>query len=333
MRRKTAWIISAILLAGWLASAKKKNPDEMTQTLALPKDPPQVSAGDSRRLIFQVSPLSSKGLLSQQTRDALKILVRENGNAQAIHARAFVAGSGDIRRVPQIISDFFSEKKTALPAVSVVLTGALPMEGAQVVLELVSQGKKDTSPGGLEFVSAEPEYDTDAAASPQPLLQKGLDRLASKLGTAQPLRVSCFVSGLLGSTGMIADLNSRFPSVPVNLVQTQRLPYRAFAQCEAVAKAAGKGGGMIAFTGTRVAFGAQEKDATLAWQRLDRDLADSGSSPDNVIYSRIYQLQSPVAVAARKLRPAAQPISFVPVEGLAAIDAGFAVDAVAVLNK
>ncbi|MDP9169378.1 MAG: hypothetical protein M3N54_02060, partial [Acidobacteriota bacterium] len=59
--------VAAMLLAASL-NARKKNPDE-TQTLALPKDPPAVAVGETRRLVFQVSPLSGKGLLSQQTRE------------------------------------------------------------------------------------------------------------------------------------------------------------------------------------------------------------------------------------------------------------------------
>src|SRR5438874_391960 len=105
----------------WLAAslpAKKKNPDEVTQTLATPKEPPMVAIGETRRLVFHVSPLSGKGLLSQQTRDALKAILRLNGNLPVVHIRAFVAGSGDVRRVPQIVSEVFTDKKMPLPSVS-----------------------------------------------------------------------------------------------------------------------------------------------------------------------------------------------------------------------
>src|SRR5580693_4220434 len=122
-----------------LFAAKKKNPDDITQTLDLPKDPPMVAVGESRRLIFQISPLSAKGLLSQQTREALKAILKANGGMPVIHIRAFVAGSGDLRRVPQIVSEVFREKKLPLPSVSVVQAGGLPLENAQVVIEAVSQ--------------------------------------------------------------------------------------------------------------------------------------------------------------------------------------------------
>ena len=78
--------------------------------------------------MFHISPLSGKGLLSQQTRDALKAILKANGGAPVIHLRAFVAGSGDLRRVPQIVSEVFTAKKMPLPSVSVVLAGGLPLE-------------------------------------------------------------------------------------------------------------------------------------------------------------------------------------------------------------
>ena len=62
--------IAALCLAATLVAGKKKNPDDETQTLALPKDPPAVAVGETRHLLFTVSPLSGKGLLTQQTRDA-----------------------------------------------------------------------------------------------------------------------------------------------------------------------------------------------------------------------------------------------------------------------
>ena len=62
----------AVLFLTIAFAKKKKNPDDITQTLDLPKDPPMVASGESRHLVFQVSPLSAKGLLSQQTREALK---------------------------------------------------------------------------------------------------------------------------------------------------------------------------------------------------------------------------------------------------------------------
>src|SRR5580658_4410705 len=145
----------AVLSLVVLFAAKKKNPDDTTQTLDLPKDPPMVAVGEPRRLVFHVSPLSAKGLLSQQTREALKAILKANGGAPVVHIRAFVAGSGDLRRVPQIVSEVFTEKKMQLPSVSVVQAGALPVENAQIVIEAVSNVKRDVNPDGLMFVEAQ----------------------------------------------------------------------------------------------------------------------------------------------------------------------------------
>src|SRR5580692_7344500 len=154
MRYRRVAILGVLSLAV-AYGGKKKNPDDDTQTLELPKDPPMVAVGETGRLIFHVSPLSAKGLLSQQTREALKAILKANGGAPVVHIRAFVAGSGDSRRVPQIVSEVFTEKKLPLPSVSVVQAGGLPLENAQVVLEVTSQAKKEVNPDGLMFVEAQ----------------------------------------------------------------------------------------------------------------------------------------------------------------------------------
>src|SRR5437899_10518454 len=113
----TGAVLSCLCVAGLVAAnAKKKTAEEMTQTLAQPKEPPQAVAGETRRLVFHVSPLSGKGPLAQQTRDALRALTRLNGGLPIIHIRAFVAGSGDVRRVPQLVSEVFGDKHGTLPS-------------------------------------------------------------------------------------------------------------------------------------------------------------------------------------------------------------------------
>ncbi|MGA2714566.1 MAG: hypothetical protein ABSG41_15800 [Bryobacteraceae bacterium] len=294
----------AMLLAA-LAFAGKKNPDGVTQTLELPQDPPMVAIGETSRLVFHVSPLSTKGLLSQQTRDALKAILKANGGAQVIHIRAFVAGSGDLRRVPQIVSEVFTAKRMSLPSVSVVLVGRLPLENAQVVIEAVSVGKKEVNPEGLTFIET------------------------SQLAGATPLRVTCFVSSIESANSIAA----RFPSVRVNVVQTQRAPMRAGETCEAV----GRGGNLkaprLAFTGTQVAFGPDEKAAALAFQRLDRELGAAGVQVSDTIETNVYALSERMGELARKIRTTPGPIMIVPSEGVASVDGTFAVDAIAAVRK
>jgi enamine deaminase RidA (YjgF/YER057c/UK114 family) len=324
MRYKPA-IAWFVLLAATLIAGKKKNPDDITQTLELPKDPPAVAVAETRRLVFHVSPLSGKGLLTQQTRDALHGLLKANGGTPVVHIRAFVAGSGDIRRVPQIVSEVFTEKKLPLPSVSVVLAGGLPLDNAQVVLESISVAKHEVNGGGLAFVAGEPERDADPGAATRPLL----DRALAKLDVQEPLLVTCFVSAMT-DPGAIAG---RFPSAAIDLVQTQRAPYAALAQCEAVTRGSQVTAARLAFTGTQVAFGAQQKDATLAFQRLDRELSGVGADVSGIVMTNVYPLSRQIAEMVRKLRPAAAPMAFIPFEGLASIDAGFAVDSVAAVVR
>jgi enamine deaminase RidA (YjgF/YER057c/UK114 family) len=305
----------AVLFLAVVWAAKKKNPDDLTQTLDLPKDPPMVAIGETRRLVFHVSPLSTRGLLSQQTRDALKAILKANGGAPVIHIRAFVAGSGDLRRVPQIVSEVFTEKKMQLPSVSVVQAGSLPLENAQIVIEAVSQAKREVNPDGLMFVESQPAVS----------LEKALDQLASRLGRAAPLRVTCFVSAMTSPGAIIA----RFPSAALDLVQTQRTPAHSEASCEAVAGGGRINAAKLAFTGTQVAFGADQKAARLAFQRIDRDLGEAGVDPSDIVATNIYPLSVPMGDLARKVRTTAGTMTVIPFEGIASVDGSFAIDAVA----
>jgi enamine deaminase RidA (YjgF/YER057c/UK114 family) len=328
----------ALLCVGGLFAAKKKKTEDVTQTLALPKEPPQVAVGETRRLVFHVSPLSGKGPLAQQTRDALRALLRLNGGLPVIHIRAFVAGSGDVRRVPQLVSEVFGDKRGSLPSVSVVRAGGLPAENAQVVLESISVAKRDLSSSGLDFIATEPVTAPDPLSSAKPLLLKALDQLAAKLNGQSALAVSCFVSNLSDAPELTSAVIARFPGAAANIVQTQRGPGQALAICEAVARGNKTTAEKLAFSGTRVAFGSEEKDAALSFQRLDRDLSSAGASAANLVLTHIYPLSASTGIMSRKLllatRPGnTSPITVIPFEGLAAIDAGFALDAIAAVSQ
>ena len=70
-------LLCAALAASLLAQKpKKKKPDEepRPQALEVIPEPPEAVIAEPGRLSFQVSPLSDKGLLSQQVHDALKAL-------------------------------------------------------------------------------------------------------------------------------------------------------------------------------------------------------------------------------------------------------------------
>jgi hypothetical protein len=233
----------------------KKEKEPVTQALPVLPDPPAAVAADTTRLVFHVSPLSAKGLLSQQVRDALKALERDNHGAQIVKLRAFVAGTGDIRRVQQIVSEMFSEKKQPLPVVTTIQVGALPMEGAQVVIESAGLDKKPVNPGGLVFL---------------PPME--IDRLPRDI-----LLATCFMNSL-----------DRLPSVPaaaaVNFVQATRIGGDGPGVCAAVARGAG-GWSKVVFSGLQLAFRDQPADVQLAMDRLKKAVEPLGGRMDGAVVS------------------------------------------------
>jgi enamine deaminase RidA (YjgF/YER057c/UK114 family) len=92
----------------------------------------------------------------------------------------------------------------------------------------------------------------------------------------------------------------------------------------------------VVLSGTQVSFGYKENDARLAFQRLARSLEQGGTSLRKVVFAHYYPLSPGIASQVHKIRaeflPADKPpaSTMVTVEGLPAIDAGFAVDVVAV---
>src|SRR4051794_7609001 len=244
-----AFACGLVLTARSAAQKKKK---EITQTLQLPKDLPATTIGETRRLTFHVTPLSAKGLLSAQIRDALKALARDTGGNTVLRIRAFVAGSGDLRRVRDLVSETFTDRKQPLPALSLVQSGGLPLEGAQVVLEAVAAGRKDVNPGGLVFVPAPIATSENPLDPVAPLAAKSLADLSATLkaagsGSADVLRVTCFLSSLDNLAATRKLVEAEYPHAALNFVQTQRAPGRAVGACEAVARRNGGGAEPIRF--------------------------------------------------------------------------------------
>ena len=348
---------------GLLAFPQKK--DE-TQTLQLPRDLPTAVEGDPRNFTFHVTPLSAKGLLTRQVRDALSALVHQATGDTILKIRAFVAGSGDARRVRDLVSEFSTDYKQALPVLSLVQAGGLPLEGAQVVLEGIAVGKKEVSRYGLALVSAQSAWSESPLDAVEPLAAKSLGALreAVKAAGSDPAdvtRVTCFLSSLDGLDATRKLVAGDFPGAAANFVQTERAPARALAACEAVARLrrevgaplavlnpeglpreAGQsqvalvGASKVVLSGSQVSFGFAEADARLAFERLEKSLEQAGASTRGVAFAEYYALSAGIAEQVRKVRgeffDAARPPagSLEPVEGLPAMDAGFAIDVVAV---
>ena len=341
-------LIPCLALAVGLIAApsdKKKKHDQepVTQALQLPPDLPAVTVADADRLVFEVTPLRGQGLLSQQLREALKTLLRQD--RPLVKLRAFVAGTGDTRRVQAVVSEVATEKRLSLPALTAVQVGQLPRDGAQVVLEAVAVEKKGANPNGLVMVPAE----SDSVNQPlQPVLlhlRRVLDRLRTSLASAgagpdEALRITCYPTSLDEIDQFRIAVAAAFPKAVFDFVQPQRATLDSGVSCEAVARLVApqpSGAGRLVFTGAQLAFGGTPADARLAFERLGKTLAQAGTSYNQVVHLCVYSLsRSTAEMAVRAGReffdPARPPaLTVLLVEGLPSLDASFAVDAEAVL--
>jgi enamine deaminase RidA (YjgF/YER057c/UK114 family) len=345
---------------------RNKDEEEITQTLEVPQDPPMTVVAETSRLVFDVSPLSAKGLLSQQVRDALKTLMGRSKRARFVKLRALVAGSGDMRRVRDIVSEVFTDRRQPLPALSVVQVGGLPLEGAQVVIESVAVARREQHPHGVGWFSGQQVAGENPLDPVLPLAQKAVANLSSAVRASgaeskDVLRVTCFLSSLAGVNDVRSLVQREFPAAVANHVQVQRAPSRAVAECEAVTRNQAKPSESVVFlnpeglpksanysqvvlvaaprvvlSGTQMAFRFQESDARLAFERLAKALEDGNTSPKDVVFASAYPLSPSIAELIRKVRfeffdKSRPPAStMLPFEGLPSMDASFAIDVVAV---
>jgi enamine deaminase RidA (YjgF/YER057c/UK114 family) len=284
--------------------------------------------------------------LSQQTRDGLRALDGSARGATIVKIRAFVAGTGDLRRVQAIVSETFTDRRQPLPALSVVQVGALPLEGAQVVMEAISVDRKSMTPNGIAFIAAQPSTASDAAGPLKALLS------SSSLPSGDVRRVTCFLNSLEYTEQVRSQVSAAFPEASANYVQLRRDSGGDFVACEAVAAlpesqsnatdGAGArpqlvrlGPGKVVLSGTQLAFGRGEGDLRLAFGRLDKALESAGADLKLVVFARIYALSRSAEDSVSKLRgdyfdKAAQPATTSLIfEGLPALEASVGLDVVA----
>lgn len=301
---------------------KDKKTELPNQALEQLPQLPLVLPADGTKLSFLGAPLSNHGLLSQQTRDALKWMIAQSRGAQFVRIRAFIAGSGDLRRVPQLVSEVFAERHLSLPVVVALQIGALPLEGAQVQLEATLRQGRPVNPGGVRFAAFEAES-SEAALSK--LKQAG-----------ELLRATCFVPSVEG----------RAPVDGVVWIQAQRLSAQTTTWCEGVIRNAGSAGTAqtLIFTGAQLAFSFSEEDARLAYERLEKTLKSANSTLKNAVFLSFYPLSAQLAELARRtgasflggaLNASHEPagIRKIVFEGLPSMDAAFAVEAVATVSN
>ncbi len=361
----------AVLLAtACLLPAQKKNKkkEEITQVLEIPPDPPAAVTVETARLEFLVSPLSGKGLLSAQVREAIKSLRNHARGGQIVKLRAFVAGTGDLRRVQAIVSDEFTDKKLPLPALSTILVGLLPGEGTQVIMEGVIVSKKAVNPQGLAFLSGMGGISKEQPDQVLPMLDRAITDLskATKIAGSDKsdvLRVTCLLSSLTQIGEVRTRLAIAFPNAAATAVQAQRAHGTSLAECEAVVRLQKAPADAVVFlnpadmapspnfsklvltkspqlilTGTQTAFNSQESDIRLAFERMAKVLNTQKSGMKKVLFSHLYPLSNRLLETARKIRfdffdstrpPASTALVF---EGLPSMDAMLAFELVAVPN-
>lgn len=343
---------------------KKKEPLEITQTLEAIPEPPSAVTAETARLAYYVSPLSDKGLLSQQTRDALKAIRSAARGSQIVKLRAFVAGTGDLRRIGSIVGETLGEAHQPIPAVSVILVGALPLPGAQVQLEATALDKKTVNPNGVGFFSGQLVRAT--AEQPRPLIEVAQESMANleKALTAggasaeNVLRTTCLVSVL--EPEVAALVARKFPRAASTVVQLERATGPSLVECEAVARldqapaqpveflnpeglpkspnytqVTRVRGGKLVFTTTQQAFGSEPADFRLALQRLGKMLEGQQASLGQVVMAHGYALSNKAMEGYRGVRmefydkahpPASTLLVF---EGLTSSEAKFGLDVIA----
>jgi hypothetical protein len=116
------------------------------------------------------------------------------------------------------------------------------------------------------------------------------------------------------------------------LVQRLRVSAGPAADCEGV----GRGGNAgvktptLIFTGAQMAFGTQDSDLRLAFDRLQKTLSSMGVTDRDVIFSNLYPLSRSIE---QKLPALRNPASTLIVEGLPSPDASLAIEVVAAVRN
>jgi enamine deaminase RidA (YjgF/YER057c/UK114 family) len=316
--RLTALLLITTLCISFAQKKKnKKDQEPVTQVLALAPEPPTAVRVESARLVFFTSPLSSKGLLSQQTRDALSALRKQLRGATVVKLRAFVAGRGDARRVKDIVSEQFTDWRLPIPAVSVIQVGGLPLVGAQVLIEAIAEDRKPVNSNGVAFLEAKPVVkplaDSGDINAVLPLLEESLAAL-----TGEILSVTCFVSSLDNAPALEQAIATRFPNATRVLVQAQRATGSGLARCEGIARRTVGDPDRLLLTSTLIGFGAQKRDAELVVARVDKLLEGA-----TLITRKAYAI-------GPGLESVLGPTTIV--EGLGSAEATFAIEAVGLIH-
>jgi enamine deaminase RidA (YjgF/YER057c/UK114 family) len=334
-------VFSAVALAGF--GHKKKNQEPKPQILPLPKELPKALSAETKNITFRTTPLLKAGRLSVQIRETLSDLIKDTRGEAIIKIRAFVAGAGDTRRVQEMVSDMFTDKKLPLPVLTLIQVGGLGQESG-LVMEAIVDGRKTVNPNGLVFVGGQMGDSLGAS------VEKVTARLgAAGLSGADVLRTTCFTGRLTDYAAMHATLAAAFPNAALNVVQALRDPIDARTSCESVARirdgvarnpasvpaeahVSFVTSPQLVFTGLQLSFGTYLADADSALSRLSRDVEPLHAEIRNAVTVNAFSL-NPAATSAlqktmSKFNLAPQALTIQPVEGLPSLDAALGMEAV-----
>ena len=320
---------------------KKKEEEPKPQVLPLPKELPRVLSVETKNIAFRTTPLLKPGRLSAQIRETLGDLIKDRRGETIIKLRAFVAGAGDTRRVQEMVSDMFSDKKLPLPVLTIIQVGGLGEESG-VVMEAIFDARKPVNPNGLAFIGGQSgtTFDSAVAAVNGKLQVAGLT-------ASEVVRATCFTSQLTDYAGMNRTLASAFPQAALNIVQPLRDPVDARTTCEVVARIPEGvkpavlpadsrvwfvNSPQLVFTGLQLSFGTYLADADSALSHLSHDVESQHAEMRNAISVNAFSLNPAAASALEKtiskFNLAPQTITIQPVEGLPSLDAALGMEAV-----
>jgi len=326
---------------------KKKYQEPNPQVVPLPAELPMAVTADTDTLDFHISPLRHAGGLSAQIRQSLNDLIRDTHGETIVKLRAFVAGTGDARRVQSEAISIFTDHRLQLPVLSIIQIGGLAGESAQVVIEAIVSTHKTVNPAGLAFITGQYGRNFSDAL--------GHLKVSSALAQVPPdriLSITCFASAMNEYDLRRTEVQSAFPKAGINIVQALRDPAGEATLCEAVgqpANAAPQGDVVrldrahatlvsakrLVFTGLQLCFGSFLDDAQEANERLRRAANAVGGNISTETFANAavqinaFSLTPAAGSALRKTTSfPASTFTVLPVEGLTAIDATAGIDAV-----
>jgi L-2-hydroxyglutarate oxidase LhgO len=133
------------------------------------------------------------------------------------------------------------------------------------------------------------------------------------------------IGGGINGAGITRDLVLRDAGLRVALVEKNH-----FASGTSSRNSQLIHGGLRAFTGAQIAFGADKAAASLAFEHLNRDLQAGGADQSGIVATNVYALSDRM----RELIPSLPGVlTFAPVEGVASADGTFAVDSIAAVSR